>query len=179
MDIKQKLQGMTAENILNLSVSDVAALFLQSATEIARLEGWCANLVAQAVNSREAELSYLQCIRRFNASLIQLMETSTDELTVVHLNAFKHDIERRKNEDSQSVTGEGSPLHGGETNVPSAAPDGEPGHAVAARSCSRPSSGPGGGRSREEKKGSGVAGAGRSGVDPQDERRFLAGDADR
>ena len=106
MNIKQRLQSLTAEKILNLSVSDVAALFVQAVTEMERLEGWCATLVAQAVDGRETALAYLRCLDQLRESLVQIVDSVADELTVVHLNAFKDFIALMKERDANNPTDE-------------------------------------------------------------------------
>lgn len=179
MNIKQRLQSLTAEKILNLSVSDVAALFVQAVTEMERLEGWCATLVAQAVDGRETALAYLRCLDQLRESLVQIVDSVADELTVVHLNAFKNNPTDEKNAENQKSRHRGHALRSGDAAAASTAPDAAPGDLAAACAGGGPAPGSRGGCSGEAPTGSETRSPAGAGLDPHDERRFLASDDER
>ena len=179
MNIKQRLQSLTAEKILNLSVSDVAALFVQAVTEMERLEGWCATLVAQAVDGHETALTLMRCLHQLRESLIQIVDSVADELTVVHLNAFKNNPTDEKNAENQKSRHRGHALRSGDAAAASTAPDAAPGDLAAACAGGGPAPGSRGGCSGEAPTGSETRSPAGAGLDPHDERRFLASDDER
>jgi hypothetical protein len=180
MDIKQRLQNMTVERILNLSVSDVAALFLGATLEIERLESLHTEACRIGISVEEmlkVLLSHLLDQRRSSSELAAKL---ADELTVLQLNAFKNNPTGEKNVGDQTVkSGPGNWIHRGAGLRGSGAPGGEPFDAAEECAGGGPVSGSGGRQSGEAETGNAARGVAATGVDPQDDRRFLAGDDDR
>jgi len=179
MDIKQRLQNMTVERILNLSVSDVAALFLGATLEIERLESLHTEACRIGISVEEmlrVLLSHLLDQRRSSSELAAKL---ADELTVLQLNAFKNNPTGEKNVGNQDGRHSGHAIRSGETLAQSPTPGSQSGDPAEECAGGGPVSGSGGRQSGEAETGNAARGIAGAGVDPQDDRRFLAGDDDR